>query len=134
MAAKPMPSGPGAFLGEELTIALSISEGSKISGQSHCLRPTNRSKDGLSDDIAVVSAPLPSVFPLVGKSVVRNALHFSLKVVAMAGPSEPSNCRFGTFVVLVPPVALYALKISLPSAHSSHWSQLSCLAALIVLK
>ena len=133
MAAKPMPSGPGAFLGEELKMALSISEGSRA-GQSHCLHPTNRSKDGLSDDIAVVSAPLPSVFPLVGKSIVRNTLHFSLKVVAMAGPSGPSNCRFGTFVVLVPPAALHALKISLPSAHSSHWSQLSCLAALIVLK
>jgi len=115
-----MPSGPRAFLGEELKIALSISEGSKISGQSHCLRPTNRSKDGLSDNIAVVSAPLSSMFPPIGKSVVRNALHFSLKVVAIAGPSEPSNYRFSIFMVLVPPAALHALKISLPLAHSSH--------------
>ena len=51
---------------------------------------------------------------------MRNVLYFLLKVVAIAGPLEPLNCRFGIFVVLVPPVALYALKISLPLAYSSY--------------
>ena len=61
----------------------------------------------------MVLASSPAVFSLVGNSVVKNALYFLLKVVVIVGFLGLLNYRLGTFVALVPFIALYALKISL---------------------
>jgi hypothetical protein len=127
MAANPRLSEPGAFFAEELKIAFLTSEGSRVSGQSQQLVcPTNHTKDSLSGSV---------VLELAGSRVVRKAIHFSPKMVAIVGwPSELLYYKLDTLEPLMPPIALHALKISLPSAASSHHNQLFCLASFIALK
>jgi hypothetical protein len=127
MATNPWLSGPGALFGEELKIAFLISKESRVSGQSQQLvYSTNHTKDGLLGFI---------ILGLIENRVVRNAIYFLLKVVAIASwPSRLLYYRLDTLESLVLPIALYTLKMSLLSAASSHHSQLFCLAAFIALK
>jgi hypothetical protein len=127
MAANPRLSKPEALFAKELKITFLIFERSRVSSQFQRLVCfINHTKDDLLSSI---------MLKLIESKIVRNTIHFSLKMMTIAGwPSKLLYYRLDTLESLMPSIALYTLKISLPSIASSYHNQLFCLVAFIALK